>query len=101
MLFTERFWSCKKINIAIFGHGLVGGTLINQILGQQLSKKKRYQAECFAIANSKMCLIKQVSANWKNEIQTNGSSYTIDDIIAYATDIIENLIAIDNTIIRL
>jgi aspartokinase/homoserine dehydrogenase 1 len=26
------FGVAKKINIAIFGHGLVGGTLINQIL---------------------------------------------------------------------
>jgi len=28
----EIFGVSKKINIAIFGHGLVGGTLINQIL---------------------------------------------------------------------
>jgi aspartokinase/homoserine dehydrogenase 1 len=27
-----RFLAAKKINIAVFGHGLVGGTLINQIL---------------------------------------------------------------------
>jgi homoserine dehydrogenase len=32
MLFTGDFGVAKKINIAIFGHGLVGGTLINQIL---------------------------------------------------------------------
>jgi aspartokinase/homoserine dehydrogenase 1 len=31
MLYTEIFCVAKKINI-IFGHGLVGGTLINQIL---------------------------------------------------------------------
>jgi aspartokinase/homoserine dehydrogenase 1 len=34
----------------------------------------------------------------ENEIQTNGSSYTIDDVIAYANEHhLENLIAIDNT----
>jgi aspartokinase/homoserine dehydrogenase 1 len=27
-----RFFGVAKINIAVFGHGLVGGTLINQIL---------------------------------------------------------------------
>jgi aspartokinase/homoserine dehydrogenase 1 len=31
MFIHGRFWR-KKINITIFGHGLVGGTLINQIL---------------------------------------------------------------------
>jgi aspartokinase/homoserine dehydrogenase 1 len=29
---SRRFGVAKKINIAVFGHGLVGGTLINQIL---------------------------------------------------------------------
>jgi aspartokinase/homoserine dehydrogenase 1 len=34
----------------------------------------------------------------ENEIQTNGFSYTIDDVIAYANEHhLENLIAIDNT----
>jgi aspartokinase/homoserine dehydrogenase 1 len=34
----------------------------------------------------------------KNEIQTNGASYTIDDVIAYANEHhLENLIAVDNT----
>jgi aspartokinase/homoserine dehydrogenase 1 len=53
----------------------------------------------FAIANSKNVLLnKTVWHNWKNEIQTNGFSYTIDDVIAYANEHhLENLIAIDNT----
>jgi aspartokinase/homoserine dehydrogenase 1 len=38
----------RKLIYTIFGHGLVGGTLINQILNRQkTSKKKRHQAECF------------------------------------------------------
>jgi hypothetical protein len=45
---------CKKINIAIFGHGLVGERwLIKFGIGQNHREKKRHQAECFAIANSK------------------------------------------------
>jgi hypothetical protein len=38
---------------------------------------------------------KNVTPNWKNEIQTNGFSYTIDDVIAYANEHhLENLIAL-------
>jgi aspartokinase/homoserine dehydrogenase 1 len=98
----EIFGVSKKINIAIFGHGLVGGTLINQILesATAIEKRKDIKLNVFAIANSKNVLLNKngVTPNWKNEIQNNGFSYTIDDIIAYANDNhLENLIAIDNT----
>ena len=98
----EIFGVSKKINIAIFGHGLVGGTLINQILesAATIEKRKDIKLNVFAIANSKNVLLNKngVTPNWKNEIQNNGFSYTIDDVIAYANEHhLENLIAIDNT----
>ncbi|MBC5863712.1 bifunctional aspartate kinase/homoserine dehydrogenase I [Flavobacterium turcicum] len=98
----EIFGVAKKINIAVFGHGLVGGTLINQILesAAAIEKRKDIKLNVFAIANSKNVLLNKngVTPNWKNEIQTNGFSYTIDDVIAYANEHhLENLIAIDNT----
>jgi aspartokinase/homoserine dehydrogenase 1 len=98
----EIFGVSKKINIAIFGHGLVGGTLINQILesAAAIEKRKDIKLNIFAIANSKNLLLNKngVSQNWKNEIQTNGFAYTIADVIDYATaNNLENLIAIDNT----
>ena len=98
----EIFGVSKKINIAIFGHGLVGGTLINQILesAASIEKRKDIKLNIFAIANSKNLLLNKngVSPNWKNEIQTNGFSYAIEDVIAYANENhLENLIAIDNT----
>nr|WP_315143250.1 bifunctional aspartate kinase/homoserine dehydrogenase I [uncultured Flavobacterium sp.] len=98
----EIFGVSKKINIAIFGHGLVGGTLINQILesADAIEKRKDIRLNVFAIANSKNVLLNKngVSPNWRNEIQTNGHSYSIDEIIAYAKEHhLENLIAIDNT----
>ena len=53
----RNFWSGEKINIAIFGHGTVGGTLISQILesAKNIEKKKRkgIKLNVFAIANSK------------------------------------------------
>jgi homoserine dehydrogenase/predicted amino acid-binding ACT domain protein len=98
----EIFGVSKKINIAIFGHGLVGGTLINQILesAKAIDKRKHVKLNVFAIANSRNVLFNKngVSQNWRSEIQTNGVSYTINDVIAYANEHhLENLIAIDNT----
>ncbi len=98
----EIFGVSKKINIAIFGHGLVGGTLINQILesASSIEKRKDIKLNVFAIANSKSVLLNKngVTPNWKNEIQTSGVLYTIKDIIAFANENhLENLIAIDNT----
>ncbi|MFM2369013.1 MAG: hypothetical protein RL619_1313, partial [Bacteroidota bacterium] len=98
----EIFGVSKKINIAIFGHGLVGGTLINQILesAATIEKRKDIKLNVFAIANSKNVLLNKnsVTPNWKNEIQNNGFSYTIEDVITYANEHhLENLIAIDNT----
>jgi aspartokinase/homoserine dehydrogenase 1 len=98
----EIFGVSKKINIAIFGHGLVGGTLINQILesAAAIEKRKDVKLNVFAIANSKKLLLNKngVTSSWKNDIAAKGEAYTIQDIIAYANEYhLENLIAIDNT----
>ncbi|KQB38404.1 bifunctional aspartate kinase/homoserine dehydrogenase I [Flavobacterium aquidurense] len=98
----EIFGVSKKINIAIFGHGLVGGTLINQILesAAAIEKRKDIKLNVFAIANSKKLLLNKngVTSGWKNDIQKEGLDYTINDVIAYANQYhLENLIAIDNT----
>ena len=98
----EIFGVSKKINIAVFGHGLVGGTLINQILesAEAIDKRKHIKLNVFAIANSKKILLDKngVSLQWKNQIQDQGIPYTMEDVIAYANEHhLENLIAIDNT----
>ncbi|WP_281309601.1 bifunctional aspartate kinase/homoserine dehydrogenase I [Flavobacterium flavigenum] len=98
----EIFGVSKKINIAVFGHGLVGGTLINQILesADAIEKRKGIKLNVFAIANSKKLVLDKngVTSDWKNEIHNKGLDYTIQDIIDYADKYhLENLIAIDNT----
>jgi len=98
----EIFGISKKINLAIFGHGLVGGALINQIISSasDIEKRKGVKLNIFAIANSKKALLNKrgVKSNWEKELEAKGKDYTLEDIIAYANDQhLENLIAVDNT----
>jgi bifunctional aspartokinase / homoserine dehydrogenase 1 len=98
----EIFGISKKINIAIFGHGGVGGALINQILKSkdEIEKRKVINLNVFAIANSKKLLLNKKGAdiNWKDAIKSTSLESSIQDIIAFAkTHHLENLIAVDNT----
>lgn len=98
----EIFGVSKKINIAVFGHGTVGGTLIDQILSsaKTIEEKKGIKLQVFAIANSTKILLNPhgVKENWKSEIAENGTPYSIADILHFAKENhLENLIAVDNT----
>ena len=98
----EIFGISKKINIAIFGHGLVGSALINQILKSkdEIEKRKAINLNVFAIGNSKKLILskKGVDKNWKESIKTSSLDSSIENVIAFAkTHHLENLIAVDNT----
>ncbi len=92
----------KKINLAIFGHGNVGNTLIDQILtsAPNIEKRKGIELNIFALANSKKLLLNAsgIGPGWEKEIQKNGIPYSLEDIFQYTRQHhLENLIAVDNS----
>tara|TARA_R110002050_G_scaffold179118_3_gene312389 strand:- start:23328 stop:26711 length:3384 start_codon:yes stop_codon:yes gene_type:complete len=98
----QVFGISKKVNIAIFGHGNVGGTLIDQILksAKTIEDRKGIQLKVFAVANSKKVLLnkKGISKNWKANLNEKGVEYSLESIFNYAKEHhLENLIAVDNT----
>ena len=92
----------KKVNLAIFGHGNVGGTLIDQILksSETIAKRKGIDLNVFAIANSRKLLLnkKGIPKSWKSAIETKGVTYKVEAVVEYAkANHLENLIVVDNT----
>ncbi|WP_297791930.1 bifunctional aspartate kinase/homoserine dehydrogenase I [uncultured Eudoraea sp.] len=98
----QIFGISKKVNLAIFGHGNVGGTLVDQILVSKkgIEERKGINLNIFALANSRKLLLNKsgISESWREDIQEKGMSYTIEDLFDYARmHHLENLITIDNT----
>jgi len=98
----EIFGVSKNINIAVFGKGLVGGTLINQILKskENIIKRKNVNLNIFAVANSSKVLLNKngVDGNWETDLVNASEENDVQTIIDYAEkNHLENLIAIDNT----
>ena len=99
----QVFGITKKINIAIFGKGLVGATLIDQIIENTPSilERRKIQINVFAVANSTNVLLRKegVSETWKKDLTENGDdTIAVSEIISFAkTHHFENLIAVDNT----
>ena len=103
LIHQQIFGVSKKINLAIFGKGLVGGTLINQILESKknILNRKNIELNIFAIGGKDKLLLNAlgIDANWEQEIEQKPEiKYDIYDVISYAKDHhLENLIVVDNT----
>jgi len=98
----QIFGISKKVNLALFGHGNVGGTLINQILGsaKTIEKRKGIHLNVFALANSRKLLLNKqgIGKHWHAAIEEKGEAYTLENVFEYARkNHLENLIAVDNT----
>lgn len=103
IIHSQIFGVAKNINIAIFGKGTVGGSLIDQILKsqEQILRRKETRLNIFAIAGSQQLLLTKqgVSENWREDFaKSNNSTNSVEQVIAFSDQHhLENLIAIDNT----
>ncbi|MDR1652281.1 MAG: hypothetical protein LBS01_01270 [Prevotellaceae bacterium] len=102
LIYSEIFGTSKKINIAIFGHGTIGSTLIDQILSNidSIEQKKGIHLNIFAITDSKKAIFNEngIKADWREKLKNAGKTYKIEDIVTFAKiHSLENLIAVDNT----
>lgn len=88
----------SQINIAIFGIGNVGSTLIQQITTFN-TKSDKNKLNVFAVANSKLALFQDnVNAGWSANFETQSHPYAIEDIYAFAkAQCYDNLLAVDVT----
>lgn len=98
----QIFGVSKKINLAVFGKGLVGGTLLDQIVQskQDILDKNNIKLNVFAVADSQHVYLDKngVADNWKEVFPTEKVAYTVQQIIDYAKNHhLENLIAVDTT----
>ena len=92
----------KRVNLFIFGHGTVGGTLIDQMLDSinAIAQRKGIELVLVGIANSRKVLLdaKGIQGDWRQKVQQEGKEYQLTTVIDYAAQHhLENLIAIDNT----
>lgn len=98
----EIFGMAKTINIALFGHGTVGGTLIDQLLesAPSIFERKNIQLNIFAVANSRKVYLQSdgISEDWKEQLEKSTVESTVRNVIEYANEHhLENLVAVDNT----
>lgn len=84
-----------QINIAIFGIGNVGSTLIKQIDVFNM-KSKGKKINVFAIANSTLALFRDNTADgWSANFEEQSQPYTLEDVYAHAKALKEKNKSID------
>lgn len=102
----ERFFASenKKLNVFIVGVGNVGGALLAQIQQQQplLLKLAHVDVTIAGLANSRKMLIAGEDginlSHWKEELETNGASYSIANFIATIRELnLRNSVFVDIT----
>ena len=74
----QLFGIKKRVNLFIFGHGTVGGTLIDQILAsaESIAERKNLDIVVTGVANSKKALLQAngITHNWKESLTSTGES---------------------------
>ncbi len=92
----------KTINLFVFGHGNVGGLLIDQILEaqQQLGEQRDLDLRVVAIANSSSWIFSSngIQGDWRKQKKEQAKGYSMKDVLQKVEAFgLYNLVAIDNT----
>jgi homoserine O-acetyltransferase len=98
----QIFGISKKINLALFGLGKVGGTLVGQLLdsADQIEARKGIRLRIVAMANSSRMLLDPagIGRDWRQRLEAAPTGYSLEDLYSFAdARHLENLIAVDNT----
>jgi len=102
ILEAEIFSRPKTVHLAIFGHGKVGATLINQVLerSKDIRNRKKLDLKIFAIADSQKIAFNTegFSESWQQQISQAEEKPNVEALFAFAQlHHLENLIAVDVT----
>ena len=99
--FNSKTRKMTTINLAIFGIGNVGSTLIDQIqkIRHRLLEDQQLNVQISVITNSKLALFaNKTGSNWSADFEKSSIPYTISEIINYyKSQQLENAVAIDVT----
>ncbi|NND61690.1 MAG: aspartate kinase [Flavobacteriaceae bacterium] len=92
----------KRINLVVFGHGNVGGKLIDQLLqsAAEVSRRKELDIRIVGIANSTSMIVDDhgFTDSWRTHKSDKGAKYRLQDVIEFVkSETLDNLIAVDNT----
>lgn len=102
VMHSQIFGISKIINLALFGVGQVGQTLISQVLASasQIETRKGIQLKIVAIANSTKLLFDPngIGGDWELRFKDQTRGYTLGQFYDLTSvHHLENLIAVDNT----
>ena len=102
VMHSQVFGVSKKINLALFGLGQVGGTLVSQLLesAAQIESRKGIRLNIVALANSRKLLLdpRGIGGDWKKRVAETREEYSLEDLYRMVeAHHLENLIAVDNT----
>ncbi len=98
----EIFEISKRINLAIFGRGTVGNTLIHQIFQarEDILKRRNINLQIISVADSKQFVFdpKGISTTQYDNFAQEATPYTLNEFIGLVQQHhLENLLAIDVT----
>jgi len=102
VIHSAIFGAIKRVHLVLFGHGVVGGALIGQILKarESIRQTKHIELKIIAIANSRQVLLDKdgIGSDWMSRLQDSQQPSNLHTIVDYVSrHHLENVIAVDNT----